>query len=342
MLNEFRQDPVSGDWVLFATQRAKRPGAKEKDAFYQTAEECLFEPHKLSNQEKPVAAYYQGKAVDISDPDALVGAGWTTVVLPNKFPALKHGICVPAVARGPFLVAEGAGFHELVITRDHEKHFAQFTEAETAEVLQAYLDRFKTIAADNCGEYVMIFHNHGHLAGASIYHNHSQILSMPIIPTGILKNIRGAQDYFEKTGKRVHEVLLQWERDEQKRIIFENEKFIVLCPFVSRTPYEMRIFPKSASAYFGEMSADDLPQLAQALNQAIGRLDHALGNADYNFFIHTAPPKRADAPSYDFYHWHIEIMPRFSIDAGLEFGTNVFVNPVDPDEAAEQLRNAHV
>ena len=338
MLNEFRQDPVSGDWVLFATQRSKRPGAKEKDAFYQSKEECLFAPEKLSQQETPVVIYNKGQVVENLSSD------WTTVVLPNKFPALQHGMCGPVASRGPFLVAEGTGFHELVITRDHEKHFAQFTNEETTEVLGAYLDRFKAITADNCGEFVMIFHNHGHLAGASIYHSHSQIMSMPIIPTGILKNIRGAQDYFEKTGKRIHEIILAWELSENKRIIHQNEKFIVLCPYVSRTPYEMRIFPKVPSAYFGDLTKEDLPHLADALNSAIKRLDAVLGNADYNFFIHTAPPLRQaqGKPFYDFYHWHIEIMPRFSIDAGLEFGTNVFVNSVDPDEAAETLKNANV
>lgn len=335
MLNEFRQDPVSGDWVLFAPQRAKRPGTKAREVFYQSKEECRFEPEKLSEQEPPIAIYSQGKLVkDLSD--------WTTVVLPNKFPALRHGVCEPIFERGPFSVAEGAGFHELVITRDHEKHLGQLTEPETAEVVQAYLDRYRAIAQDNCGEYVMIFHNHGHLAGASIYHNHSQIISMPIIPTGILKNMRSAQNYFEKTGKRIHEVLLEWERQENKRIVYENDKFIVLCPYVSRTPYELRIFPKTPSAYFDDLVNDDVPQLSQALSIALKKLDAILDKPDYNFFIHTAPPKKSTSPSYDFYHWHIEILPRSSIDAGLEFGTNVFVNSVDPDEAAAQLKEADV
>lgn len=335
MTNEFRQDPVSGDWVLFAPQRAKRPGSRQREPFYQSKEECRFEPERLSEQEPPLAVYSKGKLVqDIS-------SDWTTVVLPNKFPALKRGMCGPVFERGPFAVAEGAGFHELVITRDHERHLGQLTEPEVAEVLQAYRDRYLSISNDKCGEYVMIFHNHGHLAGASVYHNHSQIISMPIIPTGILKNMRSAQNYFEKTGKRIHEVLLEWERQENKRIVFENDRFVVLCPYVSRTPYEMRIFPKNSSAYFDDVSEDDIPHLAQALSKSLRMMDAVLDRPDYNFFIHTAPPKKPTAPSYDFYHWHVEILPRSSIDAGLEFGTNVFVNSVDPDEAATQLK-AHV
>ncbi|MBK5278496.1 MAG: galactose-1-phosphate uridylyltransferase, partial [Bacteroidia bacterium] len=55
---------------------------------------------------------------------------------------------------------------------------------------------------------------------------------------------------------------------------------------------------------------------------------------------HTAPPKKEGVlVGYDFYQWHLEIMPRTSIDAGLELETNVLVNTVDPDEAADILKN---
>ncbi len=336
MLNEFRQDPVSSDWVLFSTARGRKPQSKEAKPFYQTKEECYFEPEKLADQKPPISWYRKGERLDGPADD------WTTIVLPNKFPALEYGMCGPATERGPFLIAAGAGFHELVVTRDHEKHFADFTDAETAEVLNAYRDRYAAIARDNCGEYVMIFHNHGLLAGASVFHNHSQIMSTPIIPSGILKNIKAAQDYFVKTGARIHEIILDWEIKEDKRVIYENEKFVALCPYVSRTAYEVRIFPKSPSAYFGDLSESDVPALAQALNAALKKIFRALGNVDYNFFIHTAPPQKPDSPIYDAYHWHIEVMPRFSIDAGLEFGTNVFVNTIDPDEAAELLRNTAI
>ena len=152
MAHEFRQDPVSGEWVLFSTARAKKPHPQGEAPFYQSKEECFFEPERMAQQETPVAVYSHGQIVkDLS-------ADWTTVVIPNKFPALKQGVCGPVRYVGPFAVAEGSGFHELVVTRDHEKGFAQFSDAETGEVIQAYRDRYRTIAQDNCGEYISIFH----------------------------------------------------------------------------------------------------------------------------------------------------------------------------------------
>lgn len=337
MLNEFRQDPVSGEWVLFSAMRGKKPHPKDGTPFYQTKEECFFEPERMAQQETPVAVYNHGQIVkDLS-------GDWTTVVIPNKFPALKHGVCGAVSNVGPFAVADGTGFHELVITRDHEKSFAQFSDSETAEVIQAYRDRYAFIAKDSCGDYISIFHNHGRMAGASVYHNHSQIISMPMVPTSIVRHMTGAQEYFEKTGQRIHEVLLAWEVAENKRIVYQNEHFIALCPYVSRSVYEIKIFPKRPSANFGDITDSEVPFLANALTVVLKKLSVAFNNVDYAFFIHTAPPQKENTPSeYDFYQWHLEIMPRMSIDAGLELETNVLVNTVDPDEAAEALRNVAI
>lgn len=336
MLNEFRQDPVSGEWVLFSTARAKRPHPLDDKKFYQAREECLFEPERMGQQEAPVVIYSHGQTV------ADLSADWTTVVIPNKFPALTRGVCGPIRETGPFPTAPGAGFHELVITRDHERSIAQFSEAETAEIIQAYRDRYVVIARDNCGEYISIFHNHGRLAGASIYHNHSQIMSMPMVPTSILRHMAGAREYFKKNGQRIHEVILAWEVQVGKRVIHENEHFIALCPYVSQSEYEIKIFPKRSCANFGDISDVEIPALASALTLALKKLYAVLGDVDYAFFIKTAPPKKDGLAGYDFYQWHLEIMPRVSIDAGLELETSVLVNTVDPDEAAEKLRAAQV
>ena len=342
MLNEFRQDIVSGDWVLISTERAKKPNPQEdtkSGQLYENKETCLFEDPQKSDHRDPILAYNKGHKIAW---EKGMTSEWTIQVVKNKYPALVDGLCVPPHNVGPFLVADGFGFHELVITRDHDKSFAQFTDEETSEVFKVYKDRYNSISQDKCGDYVLIFHNHGRLAGASVYHNHSQILSMPIIPPGILKNIKGAKDFFERTGEKVHEMLIEWEIKQNKRIIYENEKFIALCPFVSRTPYEMRIFPKKKSANFGDINDEDLMPLAEVLNKILRKLYLALDNPDYTLFIHTSPVKKDNSDLFDFYHWHIEIMPRFSIAAGMELGTNVFVNTVDPDEAAKLIRNTDV
>lgn len=296
----------------------------------------------MAQQETPVAIYNHGQLVNNLSSD------WTTIVVPNKFPLLKQGVCGPITNTGLFTVADGSGFHELVITRDHERSFAQFNDEETAEVISVYRDRYVSISKDNCGEYISIFHNHGRLSGASVYHNHSQIVSMPMIPTDVARHMNGAREYFKKTGRRIHENLVDWEISEDKRVIYQNEYFVVFCPYVSQASYEIKIFPKLPSSNFGDISDKEIPHLANTLNVALKKLSVALNNPDYVFFFHTAPPACAGRPkkdnllNYDFYQWHLEIMPRLSIYAGLELGTNIIVNSVDPDEAAALLRKTNV
>ena len=75
--------------------------------------------------------------------------------------------------------------------------------------------------------------------------------------------------------------------------------------------------------------------LAEALIVSLKKLKSVLSDPDYNFFIHTAPAKDG-ADGY--YHWHIEILPKTSIWAGLELGTGIEVVAVSPEDAAKELK----
>lgn len=333
MLNEFRQDPISGEWVLFATNRAGGH-LGQKEEFYQPVEECPFEELEKASGEPPVLVFNHGREIPWhSDVE------WTTAVIKNKFPALTYGLCGEVIGDGFWQKAEALGFHELVITRDHEKHFAQFTDVETAEVLTAYQKRFKAIQKDSCGKYVLILHNHGRTAGASIFHNHSQILSLPFVPPGVATSLANTERYHIQHGVSPFQVMLDWENKEGKRIVFKNDSFMVFCPYASRTPYELRIYPLAQDSRFENLPPEKINRLAEALKTILAKISLALNNPDYNFYIHTSPADSSGKSLSDAYRWHIEIVPRLSVIASVELGTNVFVNVIDPDDAAAELRN---
>ncbi len=336
MLNEFRQDLVSGDWVLFSTERTKKPvDHAKKKKFYQPKNGCVFEDPQASGQGEPLLVYLKGQKVSWS---GSFNGKWSTQVVQNKYPAVRHGnICGSARSYGPVRIIDASGFHEVVITKDHNRSFAQFDNSETEEVIRVYLDRFREISKDSCNKYILIFHNHGSLAGASIYHNHSQILSMPILPPEVLRSVRGAEEYYLKNKQKVHDMMIELTLEDKKRVVFENDKFIAFCPYVSKTPYEVRIFPKQSSPKFENISDEDIPYLADSLNVMVKKLYKALDDPDYNFYIHTAPTDKDG--NYDYYHWHIEIVPKISTFGGFELGTDMYINAIDPDAAAEALRN---
>jgi UDPglucose--hexose-1-phosphate uridylyltransferase len=110
----------------------------------------------------------------------------------------------------------------------------------------------------------------------------------------------------------------------------------VFAPYVSREPFELRVFPKKHLPYFEDTDEKTMQYTVDALQKALLLLEVQLHDPDYNFFIHTAPLKNKKGHSH--YHWHIEIQPKTSIAAGFELGTGVEVNVVEPDDAAAMLR----
>lgn len=327
MLSEFRQDLVSGEWILFSTARGKRLiKEKKKKEFYQSKEDCPFEDPEGSGQEI-VWAYPDKKS-------------WQVMVIKNKFPAVKEGICGPSKKFGPFLIHDAIGNHEVIVFRDHDKGLGDLELKEISSIINVYKKRYQEIAVQaGCTKYIMIFNNYGPEAGASIYHPHSQIISTPILPPDVKRSLEGAYKFYKKNKKRVYDVIINWEIDQKKRIIYENDFFIAFCPFFSKSPYEIRIFSKESHSHFEKMPDSLDEYLADILSKVFRKIKVALNNPSYNFFIHTAPLDPNLENIHEFYHWHIEILPKLSIPAGFEMGTGIDINFIDPDQAAEILRN---
>jgi len=121
-------------------------------------------------------------------------------------------------------------------------------------------------------------------------------------------------------------------------VVERGEKFIAIKPFASRYEWEVHILPLAHQADFLDVRGEDLADLARVMQRTMARLDAVIGGAQYNFFLHSVPhdsQRQANAPSY---HWHLEICPRTSIPTGFELGSGLFVNTINPEQAAERLR----
>ncbi len=231
----------------------------------------------------------------------------------------------------------GLGYHEVLVTRDHNNNFPRLSYSDAVFVFQTFQARYLKFAGNKKISYVSIFHNWGLTAGASIYHPHYQLMAIPVIPPDVAHSLKGSENYFKLRKTCVHCVLIRWEKQQKKRIIAENSSAIAFCPFVSREPFEIRIFPKRHLPAFEDTKEKDLEGVVLTLQEALRKLEKALGRFDYNFFIHTAPVK--NKKQYGNYHWHIEILPRTNISAGFELGTAIEINPLDPNDAAKIIRN---
>jgi UDPglucose--hexose-1-phosphate uridylyltransferase len=330
-ISELRQDLVSGDWVVIATGRAKRPHEFSKikrHPFIQPKKFCPFETlHK--------------DAVSVYSIDGELGKeNWRVEVIPNKYPAFGRGVCAVFQNVGPYQRTDGVGFHEVVIMRDHTRSIGRMSAKEVEVILRAYQDRFFALKDDACVEYISVFHNHGVLAGASISHPHSQIIAIPVVPPDIQRSLEGSARYFHQYKTCVHCEIVRYELKEKRRVIYENEVFAALAPYASKAAFEIRIFPKFHAPHFEDMSSRDREACADVLRSALAKLYQGLKNPDYNFFIHTAPV--GDSKEFRHYHWHIEIIPKTGIWAGFEIGTGIEISVIAPETSAAFLRKIKV
>lgn len=337
--SELRQDIVSDDWILIAPGRLHNLNAfleKKSKRKASPMRSCPFENRKpLENiSENIILQIPAGKTAwkeKYSD-------NWKILVLQNKYPAVIHSERDTVVSKigGFFNVAPGVGHHDLIITRGHYADFSCLSSNDAYHVFESFRDRYLMLLTDKNIEYISIFHNWGRSAGASVFHPHYQILAIPIVPPDIHHSLNGSERYMKTNGECVHCAMIKWERRQKKRIILETDEAIAFTPFVSRNPFEVRVFPKKHSPYFENTLDDELYEIAMVLKKTLFKIRKNLNDPDYNFFIHTSPMK--DKKKYSFYHWHIEIYPIMTVRAGFEYDTGMWINVVDPDLAAKVIR----
>ncbi len=326
-MNEFRKDISSGDWVIIAPGRAARPRFLEEKRPPRKPSPratCPFEDMASSGNGPAILAYPHEKK-------------WRVILIPNKYPALMHakGCAVP-FAHGIYEAKTGVGRHELVITRDHDKNFAELGPEDAYQVLHMMQNRFRMAKVDPCSAYGAAFFNWGPNAGASIWHPHYQMLILPIVPPHVEHSLRGAKAYFEKHRRCVRCDIIATEKREGARVVEENASAIAITPYASKTPFEIRILPKKHFPYFMDTPPAVLRGVAGLLQSVLRRVKRYMNDPDYNVFIHEAPFRRDH--HYRYHHWHIEVIPKVSTFAGFEFSTGIDINVVDPDAAAAILR----
>ncbi|MGB2762077.1 MAG: galactose-1-phosphate uridylyltransferase [Minisyncoccales bacterium] len=334
--SELRFDLASKDWVVIATGRAQRPETfkKERRKIEKVSKkDCPF--CQIHTQEKPTLVFSNGKKI-VFKPGDKVPKNWTTMVVPNKYPAFIPSAKIDKhIEGGLYEKISAVGFHEVVVTQDHNKQMAQFSVSQVKEVIDVYQERYLSLMKEKFVDYVSIFHNHGVESGASIAHPHSQIITTPLIDTDLKKAIRNSKRYFRVHKKCVYCLMGEWERKTKKRVVFENKDFLVICPFASKMAFEVIITPKKHLSYFEKITEKEKLQLAEAFQNALSKLYKGLNDPAYNFYLHTAP---CDGRNYNHYHWHWTILPKTSTWAGFEIGTRMEISTIEPEKAAEYLR----
>lgn len=273
-------------WVVYTPERVNRTGMNGKE------DRCPFCP---GNEEDTPPEVYRVGGGEANK------TGWTVRVIPNLFPITE--------------------IHEVIIhSPDHSKNIEDLSQAEVAEILKTYVNRFNFLKTKGK---VFIFCNQSLASGASLIHPHSQIT---VIPSGIPTSTLSVQPVVN--------------------IVKQVGEFVSYCPEYSEWTYEMWITgnPKSKNQMtnefqnpkFESLNENQVKNLAFILQSMLIRLKK----------VHHSSPHYSKKPfGYNFYiypyeNWYLRIIPRFSERAGFELATGIMVNSVSPEKAAEELRKS--
>jgi UDPglucose--hexose-1-phosphate uridylyltransferase len=263
--------------------------------------------------------------------------GWTLRVVPNQFPVLRVEGGLDRRGEGLFDKMNGIGAHEVIIESPrHEDTLASMDERAVEQVLSAAAARVQDLKRDRRFRYMIIFKNHGVAAGASLEHSHTQLIALPIVPREVRDEVDGSRLHFQTKERCVFCDILQQEATDGRRIIAENADVVALAPYAPRFPFETWILPKRHQALFEDAPRHEYVSLARLLGDILRRMNKALQFPPYNLLIHSAPVAEAAG---EYYHWHVEIIPKLTKVAGFEWATGFYLNPTSPEEAAQVLRD---
>lgn len=318
-----RQNIVTGEWSVVAPERAKRP------------DEFAIRPFASTILHDKKCSFCVG------------GEVWQTrlkevenryiYVIPNKFPAFQPEISLESTGHNFYQDSASVGQHEVVVMCDPKDTLPHLTPKVAFELLSVLQERAKVYEQDTTNASITPIYNHGHEAGTSVAHPHAQSFANAIIPPRLGREFFGAEQYWGKHQKCVFCQMIKFELRDNERIIVKHEGALAFAAFAPRFPFETLIVPTAHTHSFANASGASLMDVAQTLTATLHSLVKKLHDPPLNWYIHTA--RHIDHHLQSSYHWHIEITPRLTTYGGYELATDMIIETVLPEIAAEFLRS---
>lgn len=316
---ELRFNPLTKDWVMIASHRQNRP-QMPKDW-------CPFCPGP-DNHNIP------------DDYDVLK--------YDNDFPALSQNPPVPDdVETELYKTAESYGKCEVILySPNHTATLPELSVPHIKKLVDLWQNRYCELSEDEKIKYIFIFENRGEAVGVTMPHPHGQIYGYPFIPKKIELELASCKEHFETKGKCLICDMVDNETEFGKRVIMENEHFIVFLPFYTEYPYGVYIASKSHKDNIAQFDEAEKESLASILKETVGTLDSLFDmKFPYMMCMHQSPVNSGDTS--DYYHFHIEFFPpmrskdKIKFCASSETGVWAHCNPTAPETVAEELKAAH-
>ncbi len=263
--------------------------------------------------------------------------GWKIRVVPNLYAAVSKSVFKTGENQF-FKVINGYGYAEIIVeTPIHNQRMDQYSLKQFELYFAAIINRLSNIAKDRNIKYIQVFKNNGIDSGASQTHQHTQIIAIPFVPKMIANRFKRLKEYYEKNGRSYFSDLVEQEIALNERIILETSDFAAICPYASKTPFEIMIIPKDDIASLTLLDSNKLVSLSKILKKLMAALYRKFKDFSFNLTLSEPPKGYNDAGN--FFRFYITILPKMTTAGGFEQATAIFINPYLPKESAKELKS---
>lgn len=326
-----RRNLLTGEWVLVSPHRAGRPW------------QGRVEPAEAGQRPSHDPACYlcpgNARAGGERNPDYT-----STFAFTNDFAALTPGTPHAAMNDGGLLQAdiEPGSCRVLCFSPRHDLTFAELPTVAVRDVVDLWVDEYRTLGARPDIGHVQIFENKGELMGCSNPHPHGQVWAQRSVP--VQPALEGAAMLAHH---RAHDrtlladyVALELERAE--RIVCVNDSFVALVPFWAFWPFETLVVSREPRASLLALTERERDDFADILLRLTVRYDNLFETSfPYSAGIHQAP---TDGQPHPEWHLHMHFYPpllRSATVKKFEAGYELFAEQsrdITPEASAERLR----
>jgi UDPglucose--hexose-1-phosphate uridylyltransferase len=325
---QMRRDPLSGAWIAMATHRLDR-------TYLPPADEC------------PLCPTGRG-----TEPSEVPADDYDVVVFENRFPSysVRNGdeSAGSAGAEGIWAHAPATGRCEVVcFTSDHNATFADLDPGRVRTVIEAWADRTAELNRMPEVAQVFPFENRGKEIGVTLQHPHGQIYGYPLVTPRTGTMLARAAEHRERTGGSLLRDILEAERADGQRIVFERRHWTAYVPYAARWPVEVHLAPHRDVPDLPGLDDEERDELSHVYLDLLQRLDRYYLAADgspvrlpYIAGWHQAPAREGR----DLARLHLQVTSvlrapgKLKYLAGSESGMGAWVNDTTPERIAARLR----
>ena len=329
---EQRWHPLREEWVIIAAHRQNRPwiGDTVKKASEDLPEydaDCYLCPgnKRISGKQNP-----NYKETFVFDNDHAC-VSWDA----PKVQELNQGIYMRKPASGIARVVCYSPKHNLTL--------AELEPAEIVILLKEWQNQYIELGEHQDINHVLLFENKGEVVGVSNPHPHCQIYATNFVFKYIETEAKVSSAYFKENRRTLFQKIIETEKEDGQRIIYENDSAIAFMPYFARYAYEVYVAPKESHLSLADLSDDELNDFSKTLKHVLVKFDNLWQMPfPYVMPLHQAP---TDGKDHSGFHFHIEFHPPLRKPnllkylAGPEIGGGNFLSDTSPEEKAEEIRN---